>query len=104
MEYPVEIIKEKWQKMSLSEQMGNIGSEVARFLHFKNKQDKENEKISFERALELIDLTINDSRWKFRLKEILCLRAIIADIFVEADNFDVSPEELNNYFLPFAFR
>ena len=96
--------KEKWQKMSLAEQMGNIGSEVSRFLHFGNNKDKENEEKSFERALELLDLTIADARWRFRIREILILRVIIADIFVRGNNFDISSEALNNYFLPFALK
>jgi len=96
------MLKKKWQEMSLARQIGNIGSEVCRMLHFKENGDKENEKVSGERALELIDLTIDDKRWRGRLKEVGRLREVVADFFIDAKNFDVSPESLNSYFLPFA--
>lgn len=98
------MIKEKWRQMTLFEQMANIGSEASRLLYFKDNRDKENEEKAFERTLELLDLTISDSRWQFRLKEILRLRAIIVDIFIQGNNFDISSEALNNYFLPFALK
>ena len=98
------MIKDKWQKMSLSQQMGNIGSEVCRMLMFRQKGDKKQKKKSGERALELIDLTIEDSRWRGRKKEIFRLRDVVADIFAEAGNFNISPDSLNNYFLPFSIQ
>ena len=66
-----ELSQGKWQKMSLIEQMANIGSEVERAINWKNKNDKEYSRMAFERALELIDLTISDGKNRWRLKEIL---------------------------------
>ena len=59
----------KWYELSLAEQMGNIGSEVTRTFKWFLKKDNRFEK-SFERALELFDLTISDKRWLLRNKEI----------------------------------
>lgn len=95
---------ERWQKFSLSQQLANIGSEVSRVSSLKQKGDKENMERSFFRALELIDLTIADKRWKGRLSEIFKLREIICDLFFGKNIFKTNPEFLKNYFLFFALN
>lgn len=95
-------MKEKWKKMSLAEQMGNIGAEVVRMINCREKGDKEGEKNCFIRALELIDLTISDKRWKSRLLEPLRLREVICDLFIGNNIYKVSSRSLKDYFLFFA--
>ena len=51
--------------MSLPEQMGNIGSEVGRTVKWMNKNN-ELFRSAAARALELMDLTITDPRWRGR--------------------------------------
>jgi len=69
-----EKLKDKWNKMSLAEQMGNIGSEFSRMTSLKRKGDLKNAQNSFDRTLELIDLTISQrkNRELFRLREVIC--------------------------------
>ena len=55
----------RWFQFSLCEQLGNIGSEVNRALRWKDK-DQDNFESAIDRALELFDLTLKDSRWKKR--------------------------------------
>ncbi len=50
-----------WQRFSFIEQMANIGSEVERALNWRAKKNAAYAQKAFERALELIDLTL-DSR------------------------------------------
>ncbi len=97
------MLKEKWQKMSLAQQMGNVGSAVIRALHF---EDKTNEagKERLEEALNLFDLTISDKRWQFRVKEILKMRSVFCDTFFELGNFKVSAKSIEQYFIPFAIK
>lgn len=57
-----ELSRGKWKKLSLIEQMANIGSEVERAISWKNKNSKEYSAMAFERALELIDLTLSDEK------------------------------------------
>jgi hypothetical protein len=95
---------ERWQKLSLSQQFANIGSEVSRALGLKQKGDKENMDKSFFRVLELIDLTIADKRWKNRVSEIFKLREVICDLFFGKNDFNTNPESLKNYFLFFALN
>ncbi len=98
----IRVIKDKWHKMSLAEQMGNIGSEVFRLINSKEKSDLKSAQSSFIRALELIDLTIEDKRWKGRLFEILRLREIICNFYLDKNVYNVSVENLKKYFIPFA--
>jgi len=64
-----------WERLSLAEQLGNVGSEVLRASRSEGKDEK-----SFwtavERALELFDLTLQDPRWKGRRREIGRARAV----------------------------
>lgn len=92
-----------WQKLSLFEQMANIGSEVERAINWKNKGDEEYSKMAFERALELIDLTIADEKNRKRLREITRVREALADYFVGGNQFSSSDQSWKNYFYAFAF-
>jgi hypothetical protein len=54
--------------------LGNVGSEYERALSWKKRNNSEQSQKAFDRMLELLDLTLADSRWKHRLKEITRLR------------------------------
>lgn len=60
----------RWNELSFLEQMANIGSEVERAINWKKKRNAEYSTIAFERALELFDLTMADSKNEKRLREI----------------------------------
>ncbi len=60
-----------WQKFSIVEQLANIGVEISRALTWRARGEKDKSQIALERGLELFDLTIQDPRWRFRLKEII---------------------------------
>jgi len=98
------MLKETWRKFSLLEQMANIGSEVSRFVYWKERGEEKEAENSFYRALELIDLTLSDKRWRrnIALREVGLLREILADYFLGLSSFNLSSESLKNYFLPFA--
>lgn len=93
----------KWYELSLVEQLANIGSEVGRAIKWRNKGHKHYSQIAFERALELLSLTIDDPKNRFRLKEPTRLYELLVDYFV-GDNFYGSSDEFwNRYFLAFAY-
>lgn len=92
----------RWYKLSFAEQMGNIGSEVSRAIYRQQIGDEEDMKKSAWRALDLMDLTISDRRWQFRLFEPLRLREVFCDLFFGNNNYNTSPNLLKNYFLFFA--
>lgn len=76
----------RWQKFTKREQLLMIGSE---FLRAKTWQRKDNEKFvsALWRALELIDLTLSDSKWKNDSQILLRLREEVAR-FYSADRVD----------------
>ncbi|MBI4993259.1 MAG: hypothetical protein HZC26_03970 [Candidatus Magasanikbacteria bacterium] len=90
----------RWQTMTLAEQMGNIGAEVSRLLCWEAKRDEDQTQKSLARALELIDLSIADSRWN--KKELCRLREVLCSKIFAPGMYNVTAEQLNNYFLPFA--
>ena len=91
-----------WQKLSLMEQMGNIGSEISRALNWRDKDQKSYEN-AIDKAFELLDLTIADSRWRLRLKEIVRARELLADAMFGGREYKTTFEDLNRYFFHFAF-
>jgi hypothetical protein len=76
----------RWQKFNKREQLLMVGSE---FIRAKNWQRKDNEKFvsALWRALELIDLTLSDSKWKNDSRILLGLREEVAK-FYSADRTD----------------
>lgn len=91
-----------WQKFSLLEQLGNIGSEVSRASHWQNK-DEEKFWAAVYRALELFDLTLDDSRWRgVRLREIALAREVFCDAVYGGKLYKSSLSDLVRYFDNFA--
>lgn len=98
-----DLARGKWFKLSLLEQMANIGSEVERAISWRKRGDLKYSQEAFKRALDLIDLTLLDSRWRKRLKEITRLREMLCDYFVFENLYKSSDESLQKYFYPFIF-
>jgi hypothetical protein len=92
----------RWREMSLIERMANIGSEVERALNWRTKNNAEYSDRAFERALELIDLSIEHSLQPSHLREITRLREILADYFFGTNEFGSSDASLRKYFSHFA--
>ena len=93
----------KWQQMSLAEQMANIGSEVERALNWRIKKNADYAQKAFERALELIDLTLDNDKNYAHLKEIARMREAMVDYFFGVNQFMSSESSWRNYFLPFTY-
>jgi len=92
--------KNQWFGKSVSFQMANIGSEVSRMIKWRNKKPEYSE-LAFERALELIDLTVQDPKNKIRLKEILRVRELLVALRTGSKEYQVD-ENWMNYFNSFA--
>jgi hypothetical protein len=94
--------KRTWLKLTRSQQLGNIGSEIARARHWNAHNDDVNHKKALERALELLDLTLDDRRWESGVKEITRFREIVAARFCDQMLFDVPLEDLESYCVTFV--
>lgn len=93
----------RWLKLTFMEQMANIGSEVERTISWKNKGNNDYSQKAFERALELLDLTIGDIKNKSHLKELTRLREALVDYFLFDNQFSSSDQLWRNYFYSFNF-
>src|SRR3989344_7810998 len=91
-----ELARGRWFELSLVEQLGNIGSEVHRALKWQGK-DKKQFTAAVERALELFDLTLEDSRWRGRLLEIARARELFCDAIYGAKEYKTTLEDLDQY-------
>lgn len=90
-----------WENLSLAEQLGNIGSDIHRAIRWQ-QIDPESYNQSVLRAMELLDLTIRDSRWKMRLKELMRVREVFGDAITGGTFYDSSLQKLDDYFTHFA--
>lgn len=92
----------RWQKLSLAEQLANIGSEVNRVLRWKGKDEKNFENAVL-RTLELFDLTLEDSRRRKGLREIARARELFCDAIYGSGEYNTTLEDLDHYLLQFAY-
>ena len=99
-----------WAEMPFALQMGNLGSEVSRSLKWFGKNEKRFQ-TSFNRALELFDLTIesacqdktsaqNPSR-SAKLEEVCRAREEFCDYFM-GNSWGTNPEKMQRYYDQFA--
>jgi hypothetical protein len=91
----------RWQSLSLVEQLANVGSDVARAARWQGK-DKQRCEQAFDRAVELLDLTIADTRWKGRRKELTRVRELLCDAMFGGTTYGSDLASLDRYFFHFA--
>jgi len=94
--------RQAWAKMTIFEQMGNIGSEVGRALSAKRQGNIERMTTAFLRGIDLIDATVEDLATKnnrsHRIHELLRAK----EQFSEAILTDKDDKGLEQYFMYFA--
>jgi hypothetical protein len=98
-----ELANGRWRKLSLVEQLANVGSEVYRTISWKNQYNQEYSDKAFDRALELLDFTIADPKNIGRLKELTRLRECLVDYFMFNNIYGSSDEKWEKYFYAFAY-
>lgn len=93
----------RWSQLSFLEQMANIGSEVERALNWRAKNNTDYAQKACERALELIDLTLEATKKSAYFKEIARLREAIVDYFFGSNQFMSTDSLWHNYFSHFTY-
>lgn len=99
--YHKDLTQQKWNRFSTFEQMSNIGSDVFRAIKWKNENEIDSSRLAFERALELIDLTVEDPKNLKKLEEILRVRECLVDYFDGNNIYKSTDESWQNYFYQF---
>ncbi|OGV94716.1 hypothetical protein A3A66_01765 [Microgenomates group bacterium RIFCSPLOWO2_01_FULL_46_13] len=95
--YHAHLTKDHWFKLSLFEQMANIGSEVERAIKWKNRGNSEYADLANMRALELFDLTLADKKHGHGIKEIARARELWLDFFIGENQYHQSDAHWHNY-------
>ncbi len=97
-----ELAAGRWTQLSFVEQMANIGSEVERALNWRAKDNAAYSRRAFERALELMDLSLESAAGFARLKELARVREAIVDYFLGSNQYLSTETAWRKYFLQFA--
>jgi hypothetical protein len=67
-----ELATGRWFELPLMEQLAHVGSEIERTMRWQSKGNTEYTRRAFERALELLDLTMADAKHRSRLSRRSC--------------------------------
>ena len=97
------VVKESWFRLSLPEQMVNIGNEVKRAVRFDSNAEKKT--VFLEKALALTDLTMEDPKNQKVLPELEISREVLMDYNGkhELDCPKESIESIQRYYMNFTF-
>lgn len=94
----------RWWELSLAAQLGNVGSEIGRALR-RTPGNPALAEAAFHRALELLDLTLDDPRHRrsvARLREIARAREVVVDFLAGPNQYGSTAASLQKYFDAFA--
>lgn len=96
---------ERWFSFSTHTQLANVGTDIARVIQWKKNNNDEYSQKAFERAMELLDLTIADPKNRGgRLKELLRVREALKDFFLSNNSEYKTTEEFwHDYFYHFGY-
>jgi len=97
-------LADRWHRLTIAEQLGNIGSEVSRAAKWTTR-NPELARSALYRALDLFDLTLDDPRHRHsvaRLREIARAREVVVDLFAGSNQYGSTPESLQRYFDAYA--
>ena len=95
---------ERWFTFSLFEQLANVGTDIERVIFWRKNNNKEQSEKAFERALELLDLTIADKKNRgSTLKELVRMREALVDYFVFDNEYGSTDKAWQDYFFAFNY-
>lgn len=98
-----ELAAGRWKDMPLLERMANIGSEVERAISWRERGNAAYSEKAIERALELIDLSLQYPTRSSHSREIVVVRGLLVDYFCGENEFKSTDAAWRRYFSPFAY-
>jgi hypothetical protein len=104
MNTPYEIDRERWSKMNIFDQMGNISSEVGRSFSAKRHNNEADCLQAVERAIDLFDATTSvliESKSP-KVKEVLRAKESYLTAIFDKTGLVVDDQSLERYFMQFA--
>ena len=82
--------REYWKNLTKREQLLAIAAEFTRAKVWQDNKDKEKFIMALERALEMIDLSLEDTKWRDSLLALLRLRDEVAGFYAFKRTDDIS--------------
>lgn len=76
---------EKWSSFSFGRQILMIANELNRAKNWITKNDLHEVKLCYERAFELLYLTIANVKERYRRKELLRLKEVLAELYASEE-------------------
>ena len=100
-----DLTAERWFNSSIFAQMANIGCDIDRAVRWRDKGENDRSKGAFDRAMELLDLTIADPKNNGgKRKELVRLREFLKDYFLCGNEYQVLDDTfLYDYFMDFSY-
>ena len=93
-----EIFRGKWFRMPVTEQISNIGSEVARAIRWKKKGNYQKARNFCNKAIEFWLLTEEDPKNRHRVEEFNCAVEELRDYFLGENVYGTTDEVLTRYY------
>ncbi len=88
----------KWQNMSIQEQISNIGSEVNRALEWKNSGNLARSEAFVTKAIQLLSLSIKDPKNKHRIMELTFCIEELQDYFFGNNFYNTTEAMFHKYY------
>jgi len=99
--------REKWAKLTIYEQLGNIGSEVGRAINARRNGYEDRMEGAINRALDLflatIEVLIKEKTHIHRAKEVIRARDEFMSLFYDGNFDEEEANKIENYFMNFAY-
>lgn len=97
---------ERWFKLSLDEQLANVGTDIDRVIRWRKKGDQETAQRVFERALTLLYFTISDPKYfkKPAFRELMMVKETLCDYFMGSNIYCSNDDLWSKYFYVFNYR
>lgn len=93
----------KWHRLSIVEQLGNIGAEIGRTISWQQQPLFGNPVNSFYRGLSYLDLSISDTKNAGPRRLELCrLREALVDWHYGGHLYHTTDDSWNKYFYPYG--
>jgi len=98
-----DLVSERWERMTLAEQLGNTGADVGRAIRARETGNETRCAAALARALAQLDLTLADPRWAgHRRRELARAREVVCDLLAGDNVYGSTPALTEAWFMAYA--
>ena len=100
-----DLTPDRWQAMTLAEQLGNAGADVGRAIRARESGNEPRMAASLSRALAQLHLTLADPRCAVhRRREIARAREVVCDLLAGDNAYGSTPASVERWFMAYAIQ